>query len=71
MWCQFVQIWQLHIIAEDMTQMGIGIAWYGQLMSFKRMGRQWEYLVSIAGVMERDTHAAGDSLLRYDVRGKM
>ena len=47
-----------------MAQMGIGITWYGQLMSLEVVRRQWEYLVSISRVMERDTHTTGDSLER-------
>ena len=62
MWCQFAQIWQLHIIAEDMTQMGISIMRHRQLTAFEHMRCQWEDLLNIAGIMERDTHAAGDDL---------
>ena len=64
MWSQFVQVGQLHIVAIDMAQMGIGISRNRQLMSFKVMSCQWEYLLFVTGVMERDTHTAGDSLER-------
>ena len=67
MWSQFVQVGQLHIIAKEMAQMGIGIARHGQLVFLKRVGRQWEYLVSITGIMERDTHTTSDGLEREDV----
>ena len=59
MWCELIQIGQLHVIAIDMTEVGISIAWHWKFVSFKFVGGQGEYLLFVARVVLRDAHTAG------------
>ena len=45
-----------------MAQVGISMTWNRQLMSFKSMCREREYLVKIARIMERNTHTTCNHL---------
>lgn len=54
---QPAEIRQSHIVAKEVTQMGIGIARHGKVAVLKLMGCQGENLIKIARVVERDAHA--------------
>ena len=60
MWGKFVQVRQLHIVAKEMTQMGVGIVRHRELTTLKHMSGQREYLIQITRVMEGNAHGAGD-----------
>ena len=57
---ELVEVGQLHVVAEDVAQMGVGIMRHRQLMTFEHMGGQGEDLLGITGVVEGDAHATGD-----------
>ena len=54
---EFIEVWQLHIVAKEVTQVGVSIVGHRQLMTFEDMGCQGEDLVSITWVVEGDAHA--------------
>lgn len=60
MGCEFIEVWQFHIVAENVAQMGIGIVGHRQLMTLEDVDGQGEYLIGITGIMEGDAHTAGD-----------
>ena len=62
MYCEFIEVWQFHIVAVEVAQMGIGIVWHRQLMTFKDVRGQGEDLLGITAVVEGNAHAGGDDL---------
>ena len=69
--CQFLKVWQLHIVAKDMTQMGICIVRHRQLITLEHMCRQRKDLFGKTGIVEGDTHATGNDFQMEDGRCKM
>ena len=63
MWSKPREVGQLHVVAEDVAQVGIGITWHRELTTFKGMGSKGENLLEVAGIVEGDAHTRGNERL--------
>lgn len=63
MWCELIQIGELHIIPIDVAKVSIGISGHWKFVTFKFVRGQWENLLFVARVVIRDAHTAGYHLV--------
>ena len=54
------EVGQLHVVAEDVAQMGIGIVGHRQVVALEDVCGEGEDLIGVARVVEGDAHGAGD-----------
>lgn len=61
--CQLVQVGQLHVVAIDVAQVGIGIGRHRKFVSLELVSGEREDFIFEARVVVGDAHARGDDLV--------
>ena len=61
--CQLVQVGQVHVVAIDVAQVGIGIGRHREFVSLELVSGEWEDFIFEARVVVGDAHAGGDDLV--------